>query len=415
MKTKLLSILFIALFFNAKAQETTVDLSMESNYTDMIYYKLDTETTTNFAADSWDIAFLRVSSFDIDIRSNDHNGIEVFEASANIADWSTIDIANEENWTNLYNNTTEWVGGAYSQGSAGYGWGEYNSIDHHVYGTVIFVLKYANGDYVKFINEDFYGGYTFKYAKWNATNSVWEADQTITIPNSSNEDNRYNYFSFQNDSEVIAEPAITDWDFVFTKYVIDYFGDGTVYYPVTGVLNNSTVQVSENIEADGDPLPSGLTYSEDISTIGSDWKSYNGTGYDVNSDQRYYVKYENGTIYRMYFTEFEGGSTGNLSFQFENVTSALGIEDVTENVSFGLYPNPTKDKKVSLIYDINTLNTKNEIMIYTINGVKVYNTNLNGNSGFYNKTLDLSSLESGIYMLQFKSGNASVTKKLILN
>ena len=126
------------------------------------------------------------------------------------------------------------------------------------------MLKYANGDYVKFINEEFYGGYTFKYAKWDATNSVWLADQTVTIPNTNNPNNTYNYFSFQSESEVVAEPATTDWDFVFTKYAKDYYGDGSYYYTVTGVLQNSTVEVAENIEADSNPLPgiSSLTFSD---------------------------------------------------------------------------------------------------------------------------------------------------------
>ena len=31
--------------------------------------------------------------------------------------------------------------------------------------------------------EDFFGGYTFKYAKWNAATSSWDATQTKTIAN----------------------------------------------------------------------------------------------------------------------------------------------------------------------------------------------------------------------------------------
>lgn len=412
MKAKLLLTLFIVSLITMEAQ-TTVNTSMGANYSNMVYYKLGTQTETTFLANSWDMAFLRTSSFNFDMRTNDHNGIEVFEASNNPADWSTIAIANESSWSQLRNSYTEWGDGALGKGSATYGWGEYNSVTHHVSGTVIFVLKYASGDYVKFINEDYYGGYTFKYSKWDAAASAWEADQTVTIPNTNNPNNRYNYFSFQNNAEVVAEPAITDWDFVFTKYAKDYHGDGTVYYPVTGVLHNSTVQVAENQnEADGDPLPTDLTYSDEINTIGDDWKHYGG-GYTVDNETRFYVKNEDGTIYRMWFTSFTGGSTGDITFKYEDVTTVLETEEVTANFTFGMYPNPSINKQITIVYDSNKT-AKNQIEIYNISGQQVYKKQLANNSGFYNKTLDLSQLSGGMYLVKVKSGNKTITKKLIL-
>ncbi len=414
MKTKLLFILFIATFLTMGSQ-TTVSTSMGASYANTVFYKLGTQTETTFPANSWDMAFLRTSSYAFDLRTNDHNGIEVFEASNNIADWGTIVIANVGSWTQLRNSYTEWGDGALSNGSATYGFGEYNAATHHVDGTVIFVLKYANGDWVKFINESFFGGYTFKYSKWDTTNSVWLADQTFTIPNTNNANNRYNYFSFQNEQEVVAEPAITDWDFVFTKYAKDYYGNGTVYYTVTGVLHNSTVEIAENQnEADTDPLPalSALTFSDEINTIGDDWKHYSG-GFTVDNETRFYVKYADDTIYRMWFTSFTGGSTGDITFQFENVTSALGFEELTKDFSFGMYPNPSLDKQITIVYDSNNA-TNNQIAIYNIQGQEVYQKQLTNNSGFYNQTLDLNNLSSGIYVVKVNSGNNSITKKLIL-
>lgn len=412
MKTKILLILLITSFITMEAQ-TTVNTSMGASYSNMVYYKLGTQTETTFPANTWDMAFLRISPYNFDMRTNDHNGIEVFEASNNTADWSTIAIANESSWTQLHNSNTQWDDGALSKGSATYGWGEYNSVTHHVSGTVIFVLKYANGDYVKFINEDYYGSYTFKYSKWDTTTTTWGADQTITIPNTNNPNNRYNYYSFQNDAEVVAEPAITDWDFVFTKYAKDYYGDGTVYYPVTGVLHNSTVQVAENVnEADGDPLPTNLTYSDEINTIGDDWKHYGG-GYTVDNETRFYVKNEDDTIYRMWFTSFTGGSTGDITFKYEDVTTVLGYEEVTANFSFGMYPNPSIDKKITIVYDSNK-DSNNQIEIYNIKGQKVYKKKLTNKKGFYNQTLDLNQLSRGMYLVKVKSGKNLITKKLIL-
>lgn len=416
MKSKLQFLfVFIASIACLQAQEIAVNTSMGADYENQIYYKLNTQTATAFARDSWDIALLRVSTYDFGIRVNDGIGIDVFEASNTPSDWSKIDIENEASWTILRNSETTWSGGAFDQGSATYGFGEYNSTTHNVDGTIIFVLKYADGTYRKFINEEFAAGYTFKYATWDASTSAWSTDQTVTVPNTKNPNNKFNYYSLQDNLEVVAELAIADWDFVFTKYIIDYYGDGTVFYPVTGVLHSDEVTVAENDEPSGMPANSTLTYSDEINTIGRDWKSFNGLGYTVNSNQAYYVKYADDTIYRLTFTAFSGSSSGDLTFVFENVTASLNIKDVSKNVSFGLYPNPSTDKKINLVYDVSTLsNDNNNVAIYSTTGQKVFQTILSSNQGFRNKSLNLSSLSSGIYMLKFTSGEFTTNKKIIL-
>lgn len=413
MKTKLhfLIIMLLSVSF-IRAQETTVNTSMGAGYSNQVFYKLSTETETSFAANSWDIAMLRTSAFNIGLRVNGGIGIEVFEASNLPADWATIDVANLSSWTQLYNSDTEWNNGAFQQGSATYGWGEYNVESHQVEGTIIFVLKYADGTYRKFINEFFASGYTFKYSTWDG--STWTADQTVTVSNSDNSSNKYNYYSLQNNEEVLAEPAISDWDLKFTRYYTEVAP--STQYLVTGVLHSDEVEISENEEPGGMPADPTLNYSTDINTIGYDWKSFTGTGFSVDSDKAFYIKYADDTVYRLYFTAFSGGSSGDLTFNFEDITSSLSIEDVSDEISFGIYPNPSKDKKINLVYDINSLNTdQNEIFIYSTTGQIVYQTVLNNSSGFYNSSLDLSSLNSGIYLLQFKSGNKMVSKKIILN
>ena len=402
--------IFLSMSF-VHAQETTINMSMGAGYSQQVYYKLSTQTETSFAANLWDIAMLRTSNYAFALRVNDGIGIQVFEASNNPSDWESIDITDESSWTQLYNSDTQWNNGAFDQGSATYGWGEYNSVTHHVEGTVIFVLKYSDGTYRKFINEDFYGGYTFKYSTWDG--SEWTADQTATVANLNNPDNVYNYYSLQNDTEVVAEPAPTDWDLKFTKYYTELAPN--TMYSVTGVLHNELVEVAENDEPTGMPASPSLTYSTDINTIGYDWKSFTNGAFSVDSEKAFYIKYEDGTIYRLYFTAFTGSSSGDLSFNFEDVTSSLGIEDVAEGISFGIYPNPSTDKKINLVYDVNNLSAdKNEVSIYSTTGQQVFKTVLYNNAGFYNKNLDLSSLANGIYILKFNSGEYSISKKIIL-
>ncbi|MBT0606715.1 T9SS type A sorting domain-containing protein [Aequorivita echinoideorum] len=409
---KLLQIAAIALTGALATAQTNVNLSMGAGYTDEVYYKLSTEETNTYTAASWDIAFLRISPMDISIRVNDGIGIQVFEAADSASDFDNIDVADEASWTPLFNDDTNWENGAFMQGSATYGWGEYNPVSHHVEGTIVFVLKYADGTYRKFINEDYFGGYTFKYATWNGT--AWVGETTTMVANSSNPDNRYNYYSLQNNAEVVAEPAQNNWDFVFRKYntYLDPPGEN---YIVTGTLHNPNVTVAQNDEPSGAGNPNGLFYSEEINTIGSDWKSFDGSGYSVNSDVAYYVKYDENTVYRVVFDSFEGSSTGNFSFNYEDVSGLLGLENISEGVTFGIYPNPSTSKIVNIVYDLkNSVSQNNSISVYNIQGQLVHTSKVDSNNGFYNKSLDLSALSSGMYLVRFSSGNQSITKKLIL-
>ena len=410
MKTRLFFSIFSFLLVQSTfSQETTVNLSLGASYTSQVYYKLNTKTETTVAANSWDLAFFRASNYEHGIRVNDGIGIEVFEAANQATAWNTIDITNEAAWSKLYNSDTDRINGAFMQGSATYGWGEYNTATHHITGTIIYVLKYTDGSYKKFICEDFYGGYTIKYASWNG--SDWSEDKSAVISNSNNSNNTYNYFSLQNDNEVIIEPAATDWDFVFTKYFTDV---STSKYNVTGVLSSDNITVAT---ATGD-TSNNLSYSEAINTIGYNWKSLNYTTYtyEIDSNLKFYVKDKDEKIYKLYFTEFVGSQTGNLAFNFEDVTQTLGIEEVGENIAFGIYPNPVRsDKKINIIFDVNKVNkNENKIEIYNLSGQKVLATSITNSLGFYNKEINLSSLNSGIYMLKFTSGNYQKTKKIVI-
>lgn len=416
-----LQILFVTLIsaMFSQAQEVTVDISLGASYSNEIYYKLSTQTETVFPANQWDIAFLRTSIYDLGVRVNDGIGIQVFEAANTPVGYDTVDVTNESTWTQLYNSDTNWSSGAFMNTSISgnpfpaSGFGNYNPENNTVEGQIVFVLKYLDGSYKKFFIETYFGGYTFKYSSW--TGSTWTTDITETVSNSSNPNNRFNYYSLQAESEVIAEPAATDWDFVFRKYKT-FLNPPGQYYNVTGVLHNPNVEIAENDEPNGMPSNPNLTYSDDINTIGYNWKNFGSGGFVVNTDRAFYIKYTDNTIYRLTFTAFSGSSSGDLSFVFEDVTTSLSIEGVSENVSFGIYPNPSTDKQINLIYDVNTLNTtNNNVAIYSTTGQMVFQSELKSNSGFYNKSLDLSSLSGGVYILKFTSGEFTTTKKIVLN
>jgi len=414
MKTRILLIAAILLGSIANAQVTAGTVAMGPGYGNQVYYKLSDQTANAYPNASWDIAFLRTSNFGFATRTNDAKAIETYEAGLT-ADWATINVANIGTWTRLYNSEKQWDLGSIDQGSAQYGWGEYNSASHHVTGAIVFVLKYANGTFRKFKIDDFFGGYTFTYSTWSGT--AWSADTTVTLPNATNPTARFNYYSLENNAAVVAEPAIADWDLLFTKYKTDYYGDGSLYQDVTGVLHNANVTVAESIEPGNVPNVANLNFVQDINIIGYDWKTFNlGTfTYTINTDKAFYVKRANGTVYRIVFSSFVGSSTGVITFNYEDVTALLATNNFENNVSFGVYPNPSADKKITIVYEMPNGNSeKNRVSVYSITGAKVFEKQINNTSGFFNQEIDLGNLNNGVYVLKFESGNYSTTKKIVL-
>lgn len=77
-----------------------------------------------------------------------------------------------------------------------------------------------------------------------------------------------------------------------------------------------------------------------------------------------------------------------------------------EKTQFSLYPNPAKNF-VNLEVPAGE---SFEVNIYNVTGKKVYSTKINGST-----RLDVNSLQSGMYMINFKQGNQNTTRKLIIN
>jgi hypothetical protein len=395
---------------------TTVNLTTGANYQNRVFFDFSANNTVSQPADSWDIAFYRNSSMSFGSRVNDGQNIEVYQASNVSTEWDNINIANIASWGSpLYNpdQTTSLQDGAFEQGTATYGWGEYNVGNHHVEGNVIFVLKYLNTNtYYKFMITDYFGGYTFKYAKWNGT--TWDATQTKTLANGT-DDAFFNYFSFTTGDKVAnLEPPKANWDLMFTRYWTFYAN--IMMYRLSGAIQSPNISVAkvqpETQETATVTLPASAAFSNNLTTIGHSWKPTTG----VYSDIAYYIK-QGSEYYRMYFTQNGGATTGNMYFKYKKITSFLGTTDIAnKKASFGIYPNPTTaDKQVTVLFDVKEkVNSKGNVEVYDLSGKKVYSAELTNQTGFYKQDLNLSHLSSGNYLVKITFGGSTETKKLIV-
>ncbi|WP_326982888.1 T9SS type A sorting domain-containing protein [Chryseobacterium sp. MYb264] len=427
MKTKLL----LASLFALSVQQTalaqtdangynTVNLTMGPAYQNRVFFDFSANSIVSQPANTWDIAFYRNSSMDFGTRINDAQTIQVYEASNVPANWDNINIANIGSWgAPKYNPdiTTRLQDGAFEQGSASFGWGDYQP-SHHVEGKIIFVLKYVSTDqYIKFMIDDYFGGYTFKYSKWNAATSTWEPTQTKTIANGT-DDAYFNYFSFATGEKVAnLEPPKANWDLMFTRYYTDFvYPGGSMMYKMAGVLQSPNITVAkvqpETQDTSAATLPASTSFSNNIASIGHSWKPTSG----FYTDAVYYVK-QGSDYYRMYFISNGGETSGNTYFKYKNITSVLGVTDIAgKKASFGIYPNPTTaDKKVTVLFDVKEkLDNKGNVQVFDLTGKQVYQAELSNQAGFYKQDLDLSRLIPGNYLVKITFGGSSETKKLIV-
>ncbi|BAP30725.1 uncharacterized protein CHSO_1688 [Chryseobacterium sp. StRB126] len=401
---------------------TQANMTLGSGYQNRSFFNFTDGNMVSQPANAWDVAFYRVSPYTTGTRINDAKNIEVYTAATSLAEWDNIDINNEASWGEpLYNpdQTTDWSQGAFEQGPItapnpnipSTGWGVYNTVSHHVQGKAIFVLKYASGIYIKFAIEDAFAGYTFKYSKWNGT--AWSPTETKTIANGT-DDAFFNYFSFDTGAKVPnMEPSRNAWDLVFTKYFTFY--NGVQMYPVAGAIQSPSLKIAmvspETQEIANGNIPAANSFSSNITSIGHSWKSIT----TLKNNVVYYVK-KDSDYYRMYFTQSDGSSTGNMFFKYKKITGSLGITEVSKKASFGIYPNPTTaDKKVTVLFDVKEkASNKGSVEVYDLTGKKVHASELTNQTGFYKQDLNLSHLTSGNYMVKITYGGNSETKKLIV-
>jgi len=392
---------------HASAQET---VSMGTGYSNENYYSLSSGDEVSVVRDNWDIAFASngLGSSSSTIRVNGSIGTELYLFSNDTADWATLDTTGFQ-WSQLINSETDWSTGAFQNQTPAsgldLGWGTYNTITHIVSGDRIFLLKLANGVYKKLIIDQLTGGqFTFHYADLDGSNLV-----ETSVSKSNYDGKNFGYYSLQNNASLDREPLADSWDLLFTKYVVDL--GGGYLYGVTGVLANAGIEVAQANNVNNVLTESwqGHTFEDNIGTIGWDWKSFNMTtfAYEMEDSLVYFIEDETGNIYKVIFEGFGGSATGDFIFTKELV-NAVGLSEFKSQI-LNVYPNPASGI-INVIFSSND----NEIAlsIVDLSGRTVASRELNVNAGMAQESIDISHLNSGVYLLTLRTSKGIETQKI---
>lgn len=413
-------LLGISAFANAQEMVVKRDtVSMEPGRIYDAYYSLKTGEYTQVIRDNWDIGF-STKVFDVTIRTNGAIGVKLFTyPNSDISGWETMDTTGLSTWPEMYNDDTNWENGAFNINTNGsqldFGWGVYNMTTHRIVGDSLFILQMPDGKVKKIwiveknptINE-----YTFKYADLDGSG---EMEKVIALNDYA--DMNFIGFSFTSNDVVVREPASSDWDLVFTKYMTFYMG--VMWYPITGVLQNYKVQVAAYPETDTAFMDYTIQAldSFNISTIGNNWYSLQGgmpPTYAINDSLVYFVSDQESSIWKLVFEYYES-NMGEIGFKKQLIEDHTSISEL-QNVNSGhlaIQPNPVNGNFVNLMFDADQAGEAT-LNVFNLTGAKMIAEKISYQAGLNNKGIDISDLPAGAYIVTLQSGNVTLNNKLIV-
>jgi len=400
-------------FTNAQAVSETV--SIGAGYADETWYSLENGEQGTKAAADWDLTF-DLSGFGTSIRINSGNGISLYAyPNGDISEWSTADTTGLYTWSKEYNSEMTWFDGAFDQNRNqndpfDVGWGIYNMNTHIISGDSIFIIKLMDDSYRKLrIDKMASGAFNFTYAHIDGTNEIEDSLVKADYPGK-----LFGYYSLQNETAINLEPVtIENWDLFFGKYT----GFIPTPYNLTGIMagpNTEVVQIDGVADVANYNDWGGETFTNDISTIGADWKGFDFStmSYYVENDIVYFVKTAAGDVWKLIPTGFGGSANGNFEFTKEKL-STLSIDENGIHVSeVVVYPNPATNK-VSFVLNNMTAKTTT-VKILSMEGQIMYEQVFVGDSNFDVKNISLYSFRSGLYIVNVSSGNQQFNQKLII-
>ncbi len=396
--------------FSAFAGETVI---LGPGYANDVFYHLEGRAKSGEAPNAnWDIAF-ETTGFTGSILVSGGNAVN---GAIGATLWSTdlkgIDgFAGGIDTTALFatpswNNSHEtWHKGAFNMdknAAAGdFGWGIYNPATHEITGTAVFVIKLPSGAVRKIFMDGLNGDdFTFRHANIDGSDL-----QVKTFKRSDYAKKNFVYFSFQTGQFIDREPESAEWNLVFGKYLTILTDQGNAPYSVTGVRTNNDVKVAKyKGDNPAGATSDGLTFAENMTGIGHDWKSFSGTAYIVADDVAYFVQIPNGAIFKIIFTSFSGSSTGNIGFTIDDASTS--VQEQSSKNALAVFPNPASG--VATIA-FNTL-LSGDLTLTDALGQVVRTEHIT--NGFH--ALDLTGLSQGSYIIALTSGTTRLARPLIV-
>ncbi len=427
MKNLFLQIAFLALTINAVQAQTVSQISSGAGYGKQAFYSLSTDKSTTVDNAAWDIAFSVYGQQDAGIFVNEASSttvkaIELYKAPSNVFADKIVEADVKDR---LYNDEQSWAYGAFNTdrdltNNFDYGWATYNTTTKLVEGKKVFVLKLRGATatsiptYRKLEIQNLnLTKYTFRHANLDGSD-----EKTATIDKKDFAGKTLAYFSLTTGASVAVEPS-TPFDMLFTRYtsIIDQNGSGPTPYVVLGILTARGVQVAKATGIDPakvNPKDYNNAYVKNIDVIGSDWKTFNlpASKWELPQDRVYFVKQTDGTIWKLFFVDFEGSATGTGTFEKTNLGKLLAINDISSDIKFNVFPTIAQNT-VNVAFET-AQNENVQINLFDLSGRNVMSQKITTTTGFQVYDFDVNNLQSGSYIVHLTTKNGTAARKIIV-
>lgn len=414
-----------ALAGNAQSITDTVSVGAAANgitYPNNVWYSLPNDEQGVVSKKNWDLAFQVYGGYTASILANNIGGTTVWlypKDAATTTSWAAVDTTGLSTWAKLYNSDISWGEGALSRNvdpanANDLGWGLYDMNTHYVMGDSIYIVKTVAGTYKKLWIKSLIGSvYTFTFANLDGT-----AETTDTIAKANYTGQNFGYYSLDNSAALSREPLAANWDIVFGQYYSSAYNPP---YAVTGVLQNNGVKVARAVidpATVGNYADTNHSFAASISTIGFDWKTFNGQTYTVNDSLVYFVKRTNNDIWKLVFTGFGGSTDGNFIFTKEKIFTApvpTGVSNVNApQTSLALYPNPSRGQNVTVVYSFDKQVTNAKLNLFDLNGRLILTDKLQTGTGLYQYVLPAQFRSAGMYVISVEADGVCMQQKLVI-
>lgn len=429
----LLSLIYLSLLFvvaNAQTSITANDsVNLEEEAVSTTFYSLATNSKTVADYNNWHLMItVRATQFPgsplggTTIRANQAFGTKVYYVpNAGAADFNTLDTTGYRNWEKLQDSDTSIDEGALNSNRDrsqifDFGWGVYNGSSHNVTGDSIYLVQLPTGELKKFlvVNLDKDTAFNLKYS--NIDNSDL---QTLHISKKAFLGKEFVYLNLLDNTIEDKEPHLADWDLQFLKYTATDVVSGQ-FIPQVGVwLNKGTLAAKRSHHDVNDNSLTGLNFSDDLNTIGWNWKYPGSFGalisgkntpstiefYKVEDSLAYFIQTKAGDFYKLVFTGYNVNK-GKIKFYKEKLSGSTGVEETTtENVS-GIYPNPANS-----VLNIALNTTEAQLKVFDLSGRLITETVSLQNT----VQLNTSEFANGVYVLQTIANGKVSVKRFVVN
>lgn len=415
--------LFTSTFSKANSLYKGDSIEMGADYANDVYYSLSQGEVAKEDRFTWDIAF-RTNIMSSSILINGGSGVMLYTyPNGDTSSWMTVDTSGLFGWKAMNNHIKDWELGAFSAYAGihpDYGWANYNSTTHNLIADSFFIIQLADQSFRKLWiikKESSKNKYHFRYAMLDGSmDAVFVLDCNNYITKD------FVAFSISDEAVNDRQPAKTEWDLLFTKYVDKVFmGPSPVDYPVMGILTNQGVhvaRVSGQEESTYEDYMLEEFDSTSKSVIGRDWKKSAGMPptFSMVDSLLYFVSDVNGAIYRLYFTDFVSGSTGlgKVVFNTKNLggTSVYDTEGIKQ-AELLIYPNPASAGNLNLVLHSKE-NADIKLDLFDVLGQTVYSNTFEKNEGLSTIKLNSVSLEKGSYIARIQLNDQIIVQQFII-